>query len=320
MFSKFHIILGHGTDSSTNPPTDYCGMKTINLILQVLLLVYFCNAQSEIFMKNFSKWQRKYNITYSNPATFQKAFTHFRINYKSTLRHQLKYYTYRSDFIMRLNKYAEYNKKTFLNGAKFSDGPATSLFAEFQEPVGISPKAFNLPVYPTPPPSLDYRNLGYVTPVEDQGYTCSSCYAFAAACGIEGQVAKKYGKLNSLSSQNILDCSGRYGNGGCLGGSIGISYKYVLANQGIANQTVYPYAGNVNTCAYNSSILAEKILAYTYVSGDENYLKSVLAAVGPIPVGMKGSLDSFYYYSSGIYDDPNCGGFIDHAVCLVGKL
>lgn len=105
----------------------------------------------------------------------------------------------------------------------------------------------------------------------------------------------------------------------CQGGSIGISYKYIFSNPGIANLTSYPYAGNVNTCTYNSSILAQKILSYTYVSGDENYLKSVLAAVGPIPVGMKGSLDSFYYYSSGIYDDPTCTGLIDHAVCIVGK-
>ena len=70
---------------------------------------------------------------------------------------------------MRLNKYAEYNKKSFLNGAKFSDGPITSALLEFHESAGISPRAFNLPVYPTPPLSLDYRNSGFVTPVEDQG-------------------------------------------------------------------------------------------------------------------------------------------------------
>ena len=55
------------------------------------------------------------------------------------------------------------------------------------------------------------------------------------------------------------------------------------------------------------------------MNGDENHLKSVLAAVGPLPVGMRGSLDSFYYYSSGIYDDPNCDGNLDHAVCIVGE-
>jgi hypothetical protein len=34
---------------------------------------------------------------------------------------------------------------------------------------------------------------------------------------------------------------------------------------------------------------------------------------------MRGSLESFYYYSSGIFDDSNCDEKLDHAVCLVGK-
>lgn len=66
-------------------------------------------------------------------------------------------------------------------------------------------------------------------------------------------------------------------------------------------------------------MLAERVSSYTYVSGDENYLKSVLAAVGPLPVGMKASVETFYYYSSGIYDDVLCTPIIDHAVVLVGR-
>lgn len=65
------------------------------------------------------------------------------------------------------------------------------------------------------PESLDYRKMGYVTSVKDQGFTCSSCYAFAANCAIEGQIAKKYGRLKDLSAQNIVDCSLNYG---CLVG------------------------------------------------------------------------------------------------------
>lgn len=70
---------------------------------------------------------------------------------------------------MRVNKYAEYNEKSFLNGAQFSDGPLTKSNQLWKDVNGISPRAYNLPVYPPPPPSLDYRNMGYVTPVEDQG-------------------------------------------------------------------------------------------------------------------------------------------------------
>lgn len=70
---------------------------------------------------------------------------------------------------MRVNKYAEYNEKSFLNGAQFSDRPLIKTNQFCEDVSGISPRAFNLPVYPPPPPSLDYRDMGYVTPVEDQG-------------------------------------------------------------------------------------------------------------------------------------------------------
>jgi hypothetical protein len=70
---------------------------------------------------------------------------------------------------MRVNKYAEFDKKSFLNGARFDDKPLTDEDEIIQDSNNFSQRAFNMPVYPTPPPSLDYRNLGYVTPVEDQG-------------------------------------------------------------------------------------------------------------------------------------------------------
>lgn len=89
--------------------------------------------------------------------------------------------------------------------------------------------------------------------------------------------------------------------------------------QGIANDTAYPYTGNIQGCQYDESLFSAKISSYEFVNGDETYLKSVLAAVGPLPVGMRGSLNSFYYYSKGIYDDSACNEELDHAVCIVGK-
>lgn len=79
----------------------------------------------------------------------------------------------------------------------------------------------------TIPSSVDWRLKGIVTPVKMQGYTCGSCYAFAAVGVIEGQYlkTKKKRKLlnlaetSSMSAQEIVDCSTL--DFGCNGGDIG---------------------------------------------------------------------------------------------------
>ena len=67
---------------------------------------------------------------------------------------------------MRLNRYAELRNKSFLNGATFNDFESRPVTQDASsDPNLIMPRV----VYPTPPASLDYRTMGYVTPVEDQG-------------------------------------------------------------------------------------------------------------------------------------------------------
>lgn len=79
----------------------------------------------------------------------------------------------------------------------------------------ISPRTLG-PTFGPAPKKLDYRSMGYVTDVKDQG-DCGCCFAFASMCALEGQMAKKYGVLKSLSEQNIVDCTFNTatGNWGC---------------------------------------------------------------------------------------------------------
>ena len=57
---------------------------------------------------------------------------------------------------------------------------------------------------------------------------------------------KKSRNLVSLSEQQLLDCSGKYGNKGCYGGVPSNAFKYINNKGGICSESSYPYLGYVS--------------------------------------------------------------------------
>ncbi|XP_033113650.1 digestive cysteine proteinase 2-like isoform X2 [Anneissia japonica] len=172
------------------------------------------------------------------------------------------------------------------------------------------------------PTSMDWRIMGAVSQVKDQA-TCGSCWSFGTTGTIEGAYFLKTGKMVRLSQQNLMDCSWKHGNNGCDGGEEWRSYEWIMEKGGLEAESTYgPYLGQNGKCHFNSSNAVIQISKYYNItSGSQEALKSAIAKIGPISVGIDAAHKSLSYYSSGVYYEPKCGNKpedLDHAVLAVG--
>jgi len=209
-----------------------------------------------------------------------------------------------------VNEYADWNIDEFrahMNGYKGSKQSADLTFF----PVNAKQDL---------PDSVDWRDEGYVTEVKNQAQ-CGSCWSFSATGSMEGAVFKKTKTLTSLSEQNIMDCSWKFGNEGCNGGLMDSAFKYVMSSGGDDTEVYYPYtARSSHTCNFNASEIGGSITNFVDVTqGDEVALQEAVATIGPISVAIDASSFKFQLYHSGVYDNWLCSSQnLDHGVLAVG--
>ncbi|VDM46163.1 unnamed protein product [Toxocara canis] len=259
--------------------------------------------QWKLFKEQHGKW-------YEDEETENRYMLTFLTNLEEIRKHNIRYQQGESSFEMGVNHitdlpFEEYRK---LNGYKpmYANGHRNG--SSFLAP-------FNMDI----PDHWDWRDHGYVTEVKNQGM-CGSCWAFSATGSLEGQHTRKFGTLVSLSEQNLVDCSRKYGNNGCSGGLMDFAFEYIKDNHGVDTEVSYPYKGREMKCHFNrKTVGAEDDGFIDLPVGDEDKLKIAVATQGPISVAIDAGHPSFQMYRKGVYYEPQCSSeMLDHGVLVVG--
>jgi cathepsin L len=168
---------------------------------------------------------------------------------------------------------------------------------------------------------VDWRLKGAVTPIKDQGQ-CGSCWAFSATGAVEGINAIKGKKIDDISSseQQLVDCSGSYGNYGCNGGLMDSAFDYIIkSSKGLDSEKSYPYTARDGSCKFNRDNIVTTITGHKSVPGkNEGALQNAIKDQ-PVSVAIDAAHSSFQFYHSGVYYESACSPTnLDHGVLAVG--
>ncbi|XP_073233311.1 procathepsin L-like [Porites lutea] len=258
------------------------------------------------YKQQWQAWKTFYDKKYSTDTEEEARYAIWRDNLRKVQQHNSEGHSY----TLAMNQFGDLTVdeyRYFFLGLRsdFSNGTKGSAFLP---PSGV-----------TLPDTVDWRTKGYVTPVKNQGQ-CGSCWAFSATGSLEGQHFKKTGNLVSLSEQNLVDCSGSYGNSGCNGGLMDKAFRYIKANGGIDTEESYPYEAREVQCRFQRAYVGATVTGYMDITtGSEEALQIASATVGPISVAIDASHNSFHLYHSGVYNEPTCSSTkLDHGVLVVG--
>ena len=143
---------------------------------------------------------------------------------------------------------------------------------------------------------IDWANLGYTGPVEDQG-ACGSCYSFTSTAALASALSLTTGRYTRLSQQNIIDCSSdeasnqakfgkTYGNFGCNGGSETKAWDFMKEN-GVMAWSDYPYSsttqstGEATSCQHDNSKIVAKVGSHQVILDSINDMMGQLGR-GPL--------------------------------------
>jgi len=308
-------------------------MKTIACIAMAILGV----MSSQDNTVNHPIWKKEFTLDEFNEMNtihvFREWSKDFSRSYKTideeTRRYKIWYEnlgriattnTQKLAYKLRLNQFADLTDDEFKlkvhgsKGACYREDHKLSKVPKISTKIGAKIAAAQVKANPT---SVDWVTKGVVTPVKNQG-DCGSCWAFSTTGSTECNTAISTGVLNSLSEQQLVDCSDAEGNEGCDGGLMDDAFEYIIKEGGLCSETEYPYTGVDGTCkATSCGTKYNPIKSYTDVKTDNEADLETAVTTGCVSVAIEADQYAFQYYSSGVLTG-TCGTSLDHGVLVVG--
>lgn len=270
--------------------------KSLAIILAILgaAAVLFTQGQTSTDVNDFQTWKATYGIKFEN--AFEESYRE-KVFLQNVAKIRLHNLNEHNTYTMGVNQFTAMTQEEFVDTYLGTIVPTSDVIVDSNEDYIVG--------------DVDWVSQGAVTDIKDQGQ-CGSCWAFSTTGSLEGLSKLGYGKLESFSEQQLVDCAGLiWGNNGCNGGLMDNAFKYVKAN-GIAHESEYPYNAKKNNCDKKKITSTFKISGFT----DIKNCNDLASAITGRPISVAVDATNWSPYKSGVFN--NCATSLNHGVLLVG--
>jgi len=285
------------------------------------------------FQNEFARFIRTYNRTYAassanarggSSSEFNTRYSVFKSNLQFIRAHNAAAARGEHTYTLAVNQFAdisdeEYRQQRAASRPRIREALRNMPRANETATPGADAAA-SRSLLQTAPTAIDWVTAGRVpVPVWDT-YTCGGDYAVQSSDAVASLFAVVGGYTPvPLSAQQILDCSGQFGNEGCYGGMPDMSFEY-LENVGMYSDLEYPWVASQWTCREpwsGAPVEVPHILSYAYAP-NEAALQARLALQPVIVALSTDTVQAFRFYYEGVFSDKQCGEELDMLMLVVG--